>query len=143
MTFDKKTYDKEYYISHKEKKKSESRKRHYEKRDVILPQMSKRGKEYRKTHKYVSDAERKRLRIDVISHYGGKCACCGEPTLEFLAIDHINGGGNKHRQEINRKGMAFYRWLRMNDYPSGYRVLCHNCNCARGYYGYCPHEKQN
>jgi hypothetical protein len=23
----------------------------------------------------------------------------------------------------------------------GYRVLCHNCNLARGFYGYCPHEK--
>jgi hypothetical protein len=22
----------------------------------------------------------------------------------------------------------------------GYRVLCQNCNAARGLYGYCPHQ---
>jgi hypothetical protein len=22
-------------------------------------------------------------------------------------------------------------------------VLCHNCNMARGFYGVCPHEKEN
>ncbi len=26
-------------------------------------------------------------------------------------------------------------------YPTGFRVLCHNCNCALAYYGSCPHER--
>jgi hypothetical protein len=30
--------------------------------------------------------------------------------------------------------------LRQNSYPTGYRVLCHNCNFALGHYGYCPHK---
>jgi hypothetical protein len=34
-----------------------------------------------------------------------------------------------------------YVWLRDNGWPEGYRVLCHNCNSARGLYGYCPHER--
>lgn len=82
-------------------------------------------------------------RLEVVTHYGGKCACpgCLESRIEFLALDHINGGGNKHRRDekIGRMDM----WLKRNGFPSGFRVLCHNCNMARGFYGYCPHEKEN
>jgi len=85
----------------------------------------------------------RKLKLEVMNHYGGKCACCGESILEFLAIDHPNGGGNKDRIEKcgakNRGGDNFYRTLKRLGFPSGYRVLCHNCNQARGYYGGCPH----
>ncbi len=66
------------------------------------------------------------------------CACCGENHLEFLGIDHIEGGGNKHRKEAGTGG-AFYRYLVQHGFPPGYRVLCHNCNLALGFFGYCPH----
>lgn len=85
-------------------------------------------------------AYRHKARADAVEHYGGKCACCGESHKEFLAIDHIEGGGTKHRKEIN--GMAIGIWLRKNNYPSGFIVLCHNCNMARGFLGYCPHERE-
>jgi hypothetical protein len=55
----------------------------------------------------------------------------------MLGIDHINGGGTKHRKEI--KNFGIYKWLIDNNYPLGYRVLCHNCNCSLGFNGYCPH----
>lgn len=58
----------------------------------------------------------------------------------FLCIDHIDGGGNKHRAEI--KG-DFYRWLIDNNFPPGFQTLCHNCNMAKGLYGRCPHERNN
>jgi hypothetical protein len=81
------------------------------------------------------------VRLKVIEHYGGKCACCGEAKLEFLGIDHINGGGNKHRAELKtRGGSGIYRHLIKAGYPEGYRVLCHNCNLSYGLYGYCPHR---
>ncbi len=58
--------------------------------------------------------------------------------MEFLAIDHIDGGGTKHRKKI-RTGM-FHWWLKKNGWPDGFRVACHNCNSALGHYGYCPHQ---
>ena len=76
-----------------------------------------------------------------ILHYGGKCTCCGEDRLVFLAIDHINGGGSKEHQKVGH-GTAFYRWLRKNEYPQGYQVLCHNCNFAK-WMGICPHKLGN
>jgi len=89
---------------------------------------------------FTQKAYRQRIRMEVVKNYGGKCDCCGESRREFLSIDHVEGGGNKHRQELRRAGNGFYLWLRKNNYPSGFRVLCHNCNAALGYYGRCPHN---
>lgn len=103
----------------------------YEKRKVSEPNYWENRKKY-------SQLSRGYLRKEVLNHYGNKCACCAEETKEFLTIDHINGGGGKHRKEINGH---VYRWLKKNNFPDGFRLLCYNCNCARGFYGVCPHEK--
>lgn len=80
----------------------------------------------------------------VLEHYGGKhlkCACCGEKNYEFLCLDHVNGGGCKDRKNIGG-GVAFYSHIIKNNFPKGFRVMCHNCNASLGYYGYCPHTKR-
>lgn len=82
-------------------------------------------------------------RMAALSYYSNgdiKCACCEDGHIEFLVIDHINGGGRKHRAEIGDGGQSIFSWLKKNNYPQGYRVLCHNCNSSLGHYGYCPHE---
>jgi predicted nucleic acid-binding Zn ribbon protein len=94
-------------------------------------------------HAKVHDKERYRaLKIQVLAHYGEKCSCCGEDQIEFLCLDHINGGGTQHRRELNAYGNSFYRKLVKEGYPPGYQVLCHNCNQSLGLYGYCPHQKK-
>ena len=85
-------------------------------------------------------ANRLKLRMEVLKVYGGVCQCCGESEIKFLAIDHINGGGNKHNIQLKKRGINFYRWLRKNNFPKGFQVLCHNCNMAKGFYGRCPHK---
>jgi hypothetical protein len=75
-----------------------------------------------------------------LEHFGNKCDCCGESTPEFMSIDHINGDGARHRKEINRASM--YHWLIQNNFPKGFRLLCHNCNQSLSAYGYCPHQKE-
>ena len=77
----------------------------------------------------------------VMEKYGNsKCACCGESHLEFLSIDHVQGNGAIHRKTLPGNGKNFYYWLRDNGFPSGYRVLCMNCNFALGHNGFCPHN---
>lgn len=86
------------------------------------------------------------LRLEALTHYSsGKpsCECCGEIRIEFLALDHKDGGGNKHRKEIKNDGNNIYRWVRRNGFPPIFRVLCHNCNSSYGHYGYCPHQKEH
>jgi len=77
--------------------------------------------------------------LRLIERYGGACVCCDETRLEFLAIDHVDGGGTKERSQM--RPHEYYR--RLLDAPRplpGYRMLCHNCNAALGLYGYCPHQ---
>jgi hypothetical protein len=83
-----------------------------------------------------------RQRLVVLQHYSADklvCGCCGEATYEFLTIDHINNDGAA-QLKLYGKG-KLYRWLIKNNFPEGYRVWCYNCNCARGRYGHCPHER--
>lgn len=83
----------------------------------------------------------RKLKAEVISHYSGgtlKCACCGETKTDLLSINCTNNGGKQHRKSTGH----FYYWLKRNNYPPGFQVLCMNCNCAKGWSGYCPHNKQ-
>lgn len=85
--------------------------------------------------------KRDRLRLLVLKTYSGgapTCACCAERRLEFLSIDHINGCGSELRK-TQGTGPRLYATLKRAGFPEGYRVLCHNCNMALGFYGYCPH----
>ena len=91
-------------------------------------------------------------KVAAFEAYGGAiCKCCGETGFDFLSIDHINGDGAAHRKEIagNRKssyqtcaGHQTYQWLRVNNYPPGFQVLCMNCNFAKGHFGECPHQRK-
>ena len=83
------------------------------------------------------------LKTECFQHYGNKCSCCGETILEFLTLEHENGQGNKHRKALfghNVGGVHMYRWLKNNNYPEGYIILCMNCNWAQRYNTQCPHK---
>jgi hypothetical protein len=99
-------------------------------------------KEYRRkeTTKKRRRDKNKELRKEVIAGYGNKCSCCGEHRYEFLAIDHVNGGGRKERETMSTHQIV--KKIMDLNYPPEYRVLCHNCNQAIGWYGQCPHETE-
>lgn len=84
-----------------------------------------------------------RLKRVVMEHYAGnppKCQCCGYPIYDFLTIDQIGvkGGWKEHRKYA---GVNFYMNIIKRGFPDNYRVLCFNCNCSIGFYGYCPHQR--
>ncbi|KKM23808.1 hypothetical protein LCGC14_1611350, partial [marine sediment metagenome] len=86
---------------------------------------------------------RRLARLDCINHYSdnkNECECCGENHLEFLAIDHIHNNGSEERKRVK---MYLPLYLKRKGFPEGYRILCHNCNASLGYYGYCPHKKED
>lgn len=100
---------------------------------------NEQAKHYRKTHREQRSSHYKLTRDFVLAHYGNKCSCCGESTREFLGIDHING---KIPEQKHLGGQSLCAWLIKNNFPEGFQVLCHNCNCAKGFYGICPHKKE-
>ena len=108
--------------------------------------VAKSNRRYRANHKEhlrMHDKRKKwELRLEIIRIYGGRCECCREMAVEFLTVDHIGGGGRKHKESIGVSGgYQFYLWLKKQAFPTnGYRLLCYNCNCAIGHLGYCPHQ---
>ena len=79
-----------------------------------------------------------RIKREVFDHYGSHCACCGEINPHLLTIDHVYNDGAAHRRELagekaegRRSGDRIYGWLVKNNFPSGFQLLCYNCNCAK------------
>jgi hypothetical protein len=145
---------KDYYSKHKEALKGK-RKVYYSSHKTI-EQIN--GKIYRREHsleivkmkKSWRDDHRQHMRdyqkayrynrkLLVINNYGGKCVCCGFDKIDALTIDHIDGGGNKHRREIGGTN-GLYKWLVQNNFPNGFQVLCANCNLVKSIRGVCTLE---
>jgi len=110
------------------------------------------AKEWRKNNKERFHATQKRnyqkMRLECLTHYSNppKCACCGEDNIVFLSIDHVNGDGADQRRKLKKElgyfpgGNNLPYWLKKNNYPEGYQVLCYNCNFAKRQNKECPHK---
>lgn len=101
-----------------------------------------RVREWRKQNPNKDNERYARLRLEGIAHYGNCCACCGESIKEFLVFDHIKNDGYKMRK-IHGTASTFYYWLRKNNYPSSFQVLCASCNQGKKMnHGICPHQEK-
>lgn len=124
-------FSREYQKSHPWS--SYARKKRWEAKQP--PELLREGKRARMV------LHRERERAAVFEAYGGHiCACCGETQRIFLTIDHVENDGAAHRKQI-KWGSEMFSWLRRNNFPPGFQVLCRNCNWgkhANG--GTCPHQ---
>lgn len=85
------------------------------------------------------DHEIKRI---VMEHFGGKCVCCREMSIDKLTLGHPNWDGNKDRK-ISGRGTSFYRRLVRNNFRTPYLLGVECINCNFGSYrnsGVCPHD---
>lgn len=85
--------------------------------------------------------KKKELRQEVFNVYGGQiCNCCGETIDRFLTLDHIANDGKEHRKTVG--DTSVFRWLKKNNFPPGFQVLCFNCNLGKYHNGgICPHKE--
>ena len=67
------------------------------------------------------------IKKEIMDNYGGCfCSICGYNNIQALTIDHIFGGGRKHREHTTKRGgYSFYLWIKRNNYPKLFRVLCY------------------
>ena len=161
-------YAREYHHAHKDELNRQSREYHHAHPKAIkkrkqqyykdnkehLTQAKKKFDQARPTYShdyYMKNRERiqaKNKRFNrkqteaAIRHYtNGKmsCACCSITGLPFLTFDHIHGDGAAHRKRKHYGRIG--AWLVRNGFPSGFQVLCFNCNCAKRDNDVCPHQE--
>jgi len=68
-----------------------------------------------------------------LDHYSkGKVECksCREDKIAFMTIDHIKPR-KQYGHDRRTSSSSLYRILVRDGFPSGYRVLCYNCNMIK------------
>jgi hypothetical protein len=104
-----------------------------------------------RSHSWESLRSDQKLRYEALSHYCGglpRCQCPGCTTVffGFLQIDHEDGDGAKHVGTNGGRlsGKGLWKWLKANNYPDGFQVLCCNCNGVGGKrnFKHCPMSGQ-
>ena len=137
----KKEYHRNYRLTHPDKWRNAANKFYRQNKKQIIDARKRERHEHPEIIKRRNHARRVKQRIQIFTHYGMFCKCCGENHFEFLTVHHINGGGNKHRKQIGSGNL--YWWIIKNNYPKEFQTLCQNCNLSKGAFGYCPHEKES
>ena len=151
---DVKAKKKEYDSRPESKAKMKGYRKKYRENPENLAKIRKYTREYReqnrpKIRKYNNEL-RQRLKIEIFSEYSKRhsnsdvpcCRCCGENShIDFLSVDHVEGRKNFPKEQQKLRGVNMYEWIKRNDYPDNFQILCHNCNLAKGFFGACPHER--
>lgn len=84
------------------------------------------------------------LKLEVFMNMGGECVCCGEQDIRFLTLDHINGGGAKHRRSVGNSTIEVYKDVQRQGYPKDkFRLYCWNCHMATRFGDLCPHKEKD
>lgn len=126
--------DRSYWHANKDAINAKQRQFYADNCERLIAKACQYSKENRVKCRVWTTKAKNKLKADVFGHYcGGKPTCtgCGEKDIGVLTIDHIAGNGADHRRELfgnNRRcGYPFYQWLKRNEYPDGFQVLCFNC----------------
>lgn len=97
-----------------------------------------KGRKSCKKHLEIFRQRHSQRKQKVIDHYGSKCRCCGESRVDFLQVDHVLDDGHIHRKMVKN---TIYGFLIKNKFPSGFQLLCANCNQGKKFNdGFCPHH---
>jgi len=98
--------------------------RQYEKIQRGSPAWRERRKQYRQR-------ACKKLREQLFGMLGSECVLCGDNHPPALTVDHINGGGKKHRDKVGGGASMYRDIIRNPEAKSEYRILCMKCNWLR------------
>jgi len=135
-------YSKEMYQRNKDRISKETKSYYQRHRQELLKKSRdnyKNRSEKKKMEYAEKQVERKReVRQKLIKMFGGKCVKCGFDDWRALQIDHINGGGNKQRQEDKRfkdQRAMLKLFMEHPEEKSKCQLLCANCNWVKRYEG--------
>jgi hypothetical protein len=98
---------------------------------------------YRESIRQTNKEYTAKLRKTVIEGLGGKCACCGIETYEFLSIHHVGEWGKQHRKQFKKQTTLLNDIIRLGFPLDKFECLCWNCHLAQTFHGKCPHKSDN
>jgi hypothetical protein len=130
--------EKRYREENKEKVLENARKAHALRFAADPGKYRRKAERYRKAHVEELRVKRNRYHAErrkaVLNHYGNRCSWpgCNVTDPDMLQIDHVNGGGLRHRKELGcgpgGSGTTVCAFLIKNNFPPGFRILCANHN---------------
>ncbi|RDJ35314.1 MAG: hypothetical protein DWQ19_10900 [Crenarchaeota archaeon] len=118
--------DREYRARHRDKIKKKKHLYYEQNKDHIKCKTVRYQKHNPDKVKAYSKTARENLKIEIFNHYCNcniECKNCGQNQLHLLTVDHVNGGGSQHKRRIKN----LYSWIKRNNFPEGFQVLCWNC----------------
>jgi hypothetical protein len=136
----KREIDQRYREAHREEIREvdrQYREAHREERNATIREKRKSG-EWRPTRPgrkpIYSSRSRAKVRQQIIAALGGKCQRCGFDDWRALQVDHVNGGGSRHRSTYVSMSRYYKDILASAQAQSGeYQLLCANCNQVKRY----------
>jgi len=100
--------------------------------------MNKDNPKYKERNRNFQKSSRLKIKLEAFNQYSPngviKCAKCGFSDIRALGLDHINNDGIAHKKTINPRnprrvtGTLVYRDLKKKGWPTGFQILCYNCN---------------
>jgi len=122
----------EHYAENRERLVNEKRKLRREDPEKYNAIARKSNKKHRSKILQKKKKEFQDYRINVLTYYSKgspKCKNCGISGIPFLNIDHIYGRKQMGHSR-NMGTLKLYRYLD-KEQPTGYQVLCYNCNMIK------------
>lgn len=124
------------YSNNKERIKEYARNRYNAKKEELIKKARGYYQKNKNLIRYKQNQYSKRmysdLRIKAINILGSKCQICGFDDIRALQIDHVDGGGRKHRK-IYSNFLKYYKLIIEDTLKNGgrYQLLCANCNTIK------------
>ncbi len=75
-----------------------------------------------------SKAYRRGVKIRIFEALGETCVICGFSNKFALQIDHVNGGGYRHRKSVGTTRYYGDILRRIQAGSKNFQILCANCN---------------
>lgn len=106
----------------------------YEKRrEKCLKYHKEHYQKNKEKNKEIQKKHRVKIFTEIFNLLGNQCVMCGIKDRRVLQIDHIKGGGYRHRK-IKGYGMGYYKDIlkSIKNKENKYQLLCANCNFIEG-----------